>query len=91
MYQSFWSTHGEVYLAKCKENGVTPNSHAMPPQMATKETNDSKQTNIADFLGPTPVKWTKDGLREMLLPLVVKLNKVCHNISLTIACADTST
>jgi hypothetical protein len=72
-----WSTHGEIYLTKCNELDFEPVAAALPPQSKDSERLDesASQANLDGFAKPVP-KWSKEGLLEHIVDLVVSDDQV---------------
>ncbi len=72
-----WSTHGETYLAKCKELNFTPVSAALPEQQDSSGdlNEESTQQNLDGFVKSVP-KWSKEGLLEHIVDFVVSDDQV---------------
>ena len=73
LYRS-WKTHGEPYLAACKELKIDPNTRAMPK---TNKADDDMpaQMKMDSFVQRTQ-KWTRDGLKEYITQFVVETEQV---------------
>jgi hypothetical protein len=72
-----WSTHGETYLAKCKELNFTPVLAALPEQQdGSGDLNEeSTQQNLDGFVKSVP-KWSKEGLLQHIVDFVVSDDQV---------------
>ena len=60
---------------KCKELGVTMYPGVEPANDITTE--GQRDAQITSFMQPRPSKWTKEGLLEHIVELVVAEDKVC--------------
>jgi len=72
-------THGKTYKTKCEEEGVTMYPGVEPTQYPT--TQGQKNAQIMSFMRAKPSKWTKEGLLEHIIELIVVEEKVCVQIS----------
>jgi hypothetical protein len=73
-YRNF-TTHGKVYLEKCKEAGIKPVAAALGQQSQVSASLQDAQANIDGFVKSVP-KWSKEGLLEHIIDLVVSDNQV---------------
>lgn len=69
-----WNTHGETYKTKCEEGGIAMYPGVEPNQeLATDGQNNAQ---ITSFMQAKPSKWTKEGLLEHIIELIVVEDKV---------------
>ena len=73
-YRNF-TTHGKVYLEKCKEVGMEPVAAALPQQSQDSASVQDSQANLDSFVKSVP-KWSKEGLLEHIINFVVSDNQV---------------
>lgn len=73
-----WATHGETYKTKCEDNGVSMHPGVENIPVDTK--GGPRDGDISKFMRPAS-KWTKEGLMEHLIELVVVEDKVCARSS----------
>jgi hypothetical protein len=74
-----WGTHGDTYKTKCTEQRITM-FPGVEPLEAPVEDIQLRDGNIGPFMQvpsqAKPVKWTKEGLLEHIVELVVVEDKV---------------
>ena len=70
---SSWDTHGEIYLQKCKENGVEPHQHALVNDGEKESTGESG--TIESFIKVVP-KWTQEELLAHIVQFVIEDDQV---------------
>ena len=73
-YRNF-TTHSKVYLEKCKEVGMEPIAAALPQQSQDSSSLQDSQANLDGFVKSVP-KWSKEGLLEHIIDLVVSDDQV---------------
>ena len=73
-YRNF-TTHGKIYLEKCKEIGMEPVAAALPQQPQESASLQDSQANLDGFVKSVP-KWSKEGLLEHIIDLVVSDDQV---------------
>jgi hypothetical protein len=67
-----WDTHGKPYLEGCKLAGVEPSQRIMEAvTMAAGGGKLQAQRTLEDFTVAKVPQWTKDGLMEHIVELVV--------------------
>ena len=71
-------THGKIYLEKCKEVGMEPVAAALPQQSQDLASLQDSQANLDGFVKSVP-KWSKEGLLEHIINLVVSDDQVCFH------------
>jgi hypothetical protein len=76
-YRNF-TTHGKVYLEKCNEVGMEPVAAALPQQSQNSASLQDSQVNLDGFVKSVP-KWSKEGLLEHIIDLVVSDDQVGFN------------
>jgi len=69
-----WDTHGKTYKTKCEEQGIVMYPGVEPAQEPATEGRQNAQ--ITSFMQARPSKWTKEGLLEHIIELVVVEDKV---------------
>jgi len=69
-----WDTHGNTYKKKCEEQGI--NMYPSVEPEASPDEGQLRDSTITSFLQPKPVKWTKEGLLEHIVELIVVEDKV---------------
>ena len=74
-YRNF-TTHGKLYLEKCKDIGMEPVAAALPQQSQKSASLQDSQANLDSFVKPVS-KWSKEGLLEHIINLVVSDDQVC--------------
>ena len=78
IFSRHWASHGEMYLAKCKELQIEPYPCAKPKSEDDKPSDGTRQTRLDGFVqGVTSVKWSKEGLLEHVLDFVLSEDQVC--------------
>jgi hypothetical protein len=73
-YRNF-TTHGKVYLEKCKEVDMEPVAAALPQKSQDSTSLQDSQANLDGFVKSVP-KWSKEGLLEHIIDLVVSDDQV---------------
>ena len=73
-YRNFM-THGKVYLEKCKEIDMEPVMAALPQQSQDSASLQDLQANLDGFVKSVH-KWSKEGLLEHIINLVVSDDQV---------------
>jgi hypothetical protein len=77
---SNWNTHGKTYKMECcEEEGIAMYPGVEP--MQDPATEGQKNAQITTFMRAKPSKWTKEGLLEHIIELIVVEDKVCAQIS----------
>jgi len=71
---SNWDTHGNTYKTKCEEQGIAMYPGVEPSPKHTTE--GPQNVKITPFMQSKPPKWTKEGLLEHIVELVVLEDKV---------------
>jgi hypothetical protein len=72
-----WSSHGDMYIQKCRELEIAPDPRALPKSETEKPEGLSKQASLDSFIEATPnVKWSRQGLLEHLMDFVVSDDQV---------------
>ncbi|KAH9023204.1 hypothetical protein EDB84DRAFT_1441037 [Lactarius hengduanensis] len=67
-----WNTHGESYLTGCQREDVEPNERVMSAvREVTPGTKSQEQGTLEGWSAVKVPQWTKDGLREHIVELVV--------------------
>ena len=75
-----WASHGEMYLAKCKELQIEPHPRAKPKSEDDKPSDRTRQTRLDIFVqGIASIKWSKEGLLEHVLDFVLSEDQVCRH------------
>jgi hypothetical protein len=69
-----WDTHRKTYKTKCEEQGIVMYPGVEPAQEPA--TKGQQNSQITSFIQARPLKWTKEGLLEHIIELVVVKNKV---------------
>jgi hypothetical protein len=81
-----WSTHREPYLEGCKFEGVEPNECVMSADR--EKTRPSQQGSLEGWTVAKVPQWSKRGLMEHIVELVVVDNQVREVKSLYVTKAD---
>jgi hypothetical protein len=72
-----WSSHGEMYLQKCRELEIDPDERALPKPETEKPAGLSKQASLDSFVeAPPNVKWSRQGLLEHIMDFVISDDQV---------------
>ena len=68
----YWSTHKNLYLAGCEHEGVEPNQCILSAvKRAEQGTIPQGQGSLEEWTAKKIPKWSKDGLMEHIVELVV--------------------
>jgi hypothetical protein len=92
----FWNTHKVLYLAGCKKEWVEPNEQVVSEVTAAEEwTKPQEQRTLEGWAVTKVPQWTKEGLMEHIVKLVVVDDQVrravhlCNNGSALMADCST--
>jgi hypothetical protein len=68
----FWNTHKDLYLVGCEKEKVKPNERVMIVVTAAEEGKKPQEQRTLEGWAVTKVpQWTKEGLMEHIVKLVV--------------------
>lgn len=71
----FWTTHGNIYLKKCRDLEVKPNHRALPAKEGATAEKTAANGTLDDFVERT-TQWTRKGLIDHICECMVTADMV---------------